>query len=125
MTVVDAEKEEIVNHFPVGRGIEGGAVHPNGKQLYVANQEDDTLFVINVETLDVEHKRCTGFVPIRIVFSPDFLLSFYHFCRLANNLASLANKINFSLVNYTFWIVNWTIWLITLIRSKGELNFYL
>ncbi|HYK75221.1 MAG TPA: YncE family protein, partial [Pseudoneobacillus sp.] len=71
ITVIDAEKEEIINHFPVGPGPEGVAVHPNGELLYVANQEDDTLFVMDTKTYKVLHKRRVGKVPVRLVFSPD------------------------------------------------------
>lgn len=71
MTVMDTTKEEIINHFPVGKGPEGVAVHPNGQHLYVANQHDNTLYVIDTDTLKVLHKRRTGACPIRIMFSPD------------------------------------------------------
>ncbi|WP_078547511.1 YncE family protein [Litchfieldia alkalitelluris] len=71
ITVVNVNKEEIINHFPVGKGPEGVAVHPNGKELYVANQEDNTLFVIDTESLETLHKRRIGTCPIRIVFSPN------------------------------------------------------
>ncbi|WP_243298288.1 YncE family protein [Bacillus litorisediminis] len=71
MTVVDVESERVLNHFPVGRGPEGVAVHPNGKELYVANQDDNNLYVIDTATLEVLHKRRLGTCPVRLVFSPD------------------------------------------------------
>jgi DNA-binding beta-propeller fold protein YncE len=37
----------------------------------VANQEDDTLYVLSTENYELKYKRRIGHVPIRIVFSPD------------------------------------------------------
>ncbi len=71
ITVVDTEKEKVVNHFPVGEGPEGTAVHAESGLLYVANQKDGTLYVIDPENYEVRYKRRLGNTPIRIVFSPD------------------------------------------------------
>lgn len=74
ITVIDVQTEEIVNHFPVGRGPEGVAVHPNGHHLYVANQEDDTLSIIDTKTYKVVQKlgnHHIGRCPVRLVFTPN------------------------------------------------------
>ncbi|MGM0510653.1 MAG: YncE family protein, partial [Thermoplasmatota archaeon] len=71
ITVVDVEKEKVVNHFPVGEGPEGTAVHPESGLLYVANQKDGTLYVIDPKDYETLYKRRLGTTPIRIVFSPD------------------------------------------------------
>ncbi|MFP3872033.1 MAG: YncE family protein [Candidatus Aenigmatarchaeota archaeon] len=71
ITVIDVEKEKIVNHFPVGGGPEGTAVDPKRGLLYVANQDDGTLYVIDPDDYDVKFKRRLGTTPIRIIFSPD------------------------------------------------------
>ncbi len=65
------EKEEIVNHFPVGEGPEGVAVHPDGETIYVANQKDDDLYIIDTENYEKLYQRRLGETPIRIVFSQD------------------------------------------------------
>lgn len=46
-------------------------MHPNGHHLYVANQEDNTLFVLDTTTYEVLHKRKIGSVPVRLIFTPD------------------------------------------------------
>ncbi|MFO8110245.1 MAG: YncE family protein [Thermoplasmata archaeon] len=71
ITEIDVDKEKIINHFPVGEGPEGVAVHPNGGTIYVANQKDDTLYVMDTETYETKHKRRLGTLPIRIIFSHD------------------------------------------------------
>ncbi|GAA0354088.1 YncE family protein [Bacillus horti] len=58
-------------HFPVGKGPEGVAVHPNGQHLYVANQDDNNLYVIDKDSFEVLFKRRIGACPVRLVFSPD------------------------------------------------------
>jgi len=71
ISVIDVEKEKVINHFPVGEGPEGTAVDPETGDLYVANQKDGTLYVIDPENYDTKYKRRVGTTPIRIVFSPD------------------------------------------------------
>lgn len=74
MTVMNVEKEEIITHFPVGRGPEGAAVHPAGEHLYVANQEDDTISIIDTRTYKEVKKLGSyhvGRCPVRLVFTPD------------------------------------------------------
>lgn len=62
ITVVHRESLEILGHFDVGKGPEGLAVHPGGNHLYVANQEDDTLYVIDTKTLKPFIKDVLGHV---------------------------------------------------------------
>lgn len=71
VTIVDALKEEVVTHLPVGKGPEGVAVHPHNNRLYVANQHDDILEIYDLVTLEKVKKVRVGRCPIRLVFSPD------------------------------------------------------
>lgn len=71
ITLFDMEKEEVLEHIPVGNGPEGLAVHPNGTDLYVANQNDNNVCVMNVTDHEVLHWMKLGTLPIRLVFSPD------------------------------------------------------
>jgi YVTN family beta-propeller protein len=71
ITRFDMEKEEVLEHIPVGQGPEGLAIHPNGAELYVANQNDDNVYVMNVSDHEVKHRLKLGSLPIRLVFSPD------------------------------------------------------
>lgn len=74
ITVMDVEREEVIHHFPVGRGPEGVAVHPSGELLYVANQEDDTISIIDTNTYKEVKKLGSyhvGRCPVRLVFTPD------------------------------------------------------
>jgi len=58
--------------IPVGKGPEGFAVSPDGKEVWAANSQDGTLSIIDlgtrkvVQTLDLQTKRTN-----RVKFSPD------------------------------------------------------
>ncbi|CAN5632090.1 hypothetical protein BH23CHL2_BH23CHL2_28550 [soil metagenome] len=71
LTVFDTETMEVVNQIRVGPGLEGVAVHPLGGTIYVANQEDDTLYVIDDRNYDRRHKLTLGRLPVRATFSRD------------------------------------------------------
>jgi YVTN family beta-propeller protein len=71
ITRFDLEREEVVEHIPVGAGPEGLAVHPAGHELYVANQHDGNLYVLSLPDHQVKHRLRVGTLPIRLVFSPD------------------------------------------------------
>lgn len=71
ITIVDAGKEEVITHLPVGKGPEGVAVDPGSKKLYVANQHDDILEIYDLDTLERTKRLRLGRCPIRLVFSPD------------------------------------------------------
>lgn len=58
-------------HIPVGRGPEGLAVHPDGKTVYIANQEDNDLWILDAKTHQQLYRRRLGGCPIRVVFTPD------------------------------------------------------
>jgi YVTN family beta-propeller protein len=71
LTVIDLEKEEVVKQLYSGKGAEGIAVSPNGKEVWVTNREDNTLAVFNTSTLGLTHTiTCENF-PIRLKFTPD------------------------------------------------------
>jgi len=71
VTIIDTSTDEIVDHFPVGKGPEGLGVHEDG-YIYVANQTDNSLYVIDETTLETKYKRRLGETPVRLVFSPDW-----------------------------------------------------
>jgi len=71
ITILDASDRTLITHLPTGRGPEGAGVHPDGESLYVANQHDNTLQIIDLETLDTTFERKIGTCPIRVAFSPD------------------------------------------------------
>ena len=70
VTLIDTATDTITSHIPVGRGPEGLAAHPEGP-VYVANQSDNTLYIIDPDTFETRHKRRLGETPVRLVFSPD------------------------------------------------------
>ncbi len=71
-TLVKADEDaHELEHIPVGRGPEGVAVHPDGKTVYIANQDDDDLWILDTQTHQQLYRRRLGRCPIRVVFSPD------------------------------------------------------
>ncbi len=71
VTVLATASQEIVDHFPVGKSPEGIAVHSHSSLLYVASQDEDILFCIDIDSYEVIHRLRLGRCPIRVVFSPD------------------------------------------------------
>lgn len=71
VTVVDLEIGRKVGDIATGAGAEGIALAPNAEEIWVGNRGDDTLSVIDPQTLDIlATVPCPGF-PIRIAFTPD------------------------------------------------------
>lgn len=66
VTVIDTLSDKIVKP-----GSEGLAMHKDGT-LYVANQEDNILYIIHLKTFEILHKRMLGETPVHLVFSPDY-----------------------------------------------------
>jgi YVTN family beta-propeller protein len=65
LTVLDLEKEKRVENIATGKGAEGVAVSTPQGQIWVTNRADDTLTVLDAETLEpVKEIPCEGF-PIR------------------------------------------------------------
>jgi YVTN family beta-propeller protein len=60
-----------VKQISVGRGPEGIAVSPDGKELWVAHRDDGWLSVIDTATDELKHKLEVGKTPIRVEFTRD------------------------------------------------------
>lgn len=71
LSVIDVAGMELVTQVAVGPGPEGVAVHPLDGSIYVANQEDGTLFVLDPETLELRYRLQLGDTPVRIAFTHD------------------------------------------------------
>lgn len=73
VSVLDLDAREQVGGFDVGAGPEGIGLHPDEEHLYVANQDDDDLHVVDVTTEDYETvvELPLDRTPVRVVFSPD------------------------------------------------------
>lgn len=71
LTVFDTEAMEVISQIRVGPGPEGVAVHPLDGTIYVANQEDDTLYVLDDRNYDRRHKLTLGSLPVRASFTHD------------------------------------------------------
>ena len=71
LTVFDTATMEVINQLRVGPGPEGVAVHPLDGTLYVANQGDDSLYVIDDRNYDRRHTLKLGSLPVRASFTHD------------------------------------------------------
>ena len=56
---------------PAGKGAEGVAVSPNGKEVWVTNRQDGTLTVHDPATLTIRRRMTSKGFPIRVVFTGD------------------------------------------------------
>jgi YVTN family beta-propeller protein len=83
VTVLSVAEMEVVHQIEVGPGPEGVAVHPLDGTLYVANQEDGTLFVIDPETYERRYTLRLGNTPVRATFTHDG-----EYCLVSNRLSN-------------------------------------
>jgi len=70
VSIYSTETQDIINHFPVGRGPEGLAIYKNG-DIYSANQDDNMVCVFDPITLKEKFRLRVGLLPIRAMFTPD------------------------------------------------------
>jgi len=63
-------KTHVVATIPVGRGPEGIALDPQSRRLYTANNDDNTVSVINTETKTVTATIAVGQMPRRLALDP-------------------------------------------------------
>ncbi len=78
VTVFDLENGDLIAQVYSGRGAEGIDVHPDGHEVWVTNRADNTITIIDTQSLEVlDVLDCEDF-PIRAKFTPDgryFLVS--------------------------------------------------
>jgi len=71
VSAIDVATRKVRATFPVGARIEGLAVSPNGREVWVGGNESHQVYVLNAETGAVQH-TIPGFgMPYRIGITPD------------------------------------------------------
>jgi YVTN family beta-propeller protein len=71
VSAIDVATRKVRATFPVGARIEGLAVSPNGREVWVGGNESHQVYVLNAETGAVLH-TIPGFgMPYRIGITPD------------------------------------------------------
>jgi len=71
VSAIDVATRQVRATFPVGARIEGLAVSPNGREVWVGGNESHQVYVLNAETGAVQH-TIPGFgMPYRIGITPD------------------------------------------------------
>ena len=71
VTVLDLVGDSIITQVYSGKGAEGAAVSPNGKELWVTNRADNTITVFDTKTFTAIQTLDCGDFPIRIKFTPN------------------------------------------------------
>jgi YVTN family beta-propeller protein len=71
VTVIDLVNDTIIAQVYSGKGAEGAAVSPCGKELWVTNRADNTLTVFDTKTFEQITTLECGDFPIRIKFTPN------------------------------------------------------
>jgi DNA-binding beta-propeller fold protein YncE len=71
VTVIDLLNDTIIAQIYSGKGPEGAAVSPNGKELWITNRADNTLTVFDTQSFELLATLVCGDFPIRIKFTPD------------------------------------------------------
>ena len=78
VTVFNMESGELLAQVYSGAGAEGIDVHPRGHEAWITNRADNTITIIDTESLEVLDTVPAGDFPIRGKFTPDgryFLVS--------------------------------------------------
>jgi YVTN family beta-propeller protein len=70
-SVLDIEAGTKLADVATGRGSEGLALAPDGREVWVAARADDTISIIDARTLEVTARLAVPGVPIRIAMTPD------------------------------------------------------
>jgi YVTN family beta-propeller protein len=68
VTVVQGRKA--IKQIPTGKGAEGIAITPDGREVWVTNREADTVSVIDVSSLEVAATLPAAQFPIRVKITP-------------------------------------------------------
>ena len=68
VTVVEGRKA--IKQIPTGKGAEGIAITPNGREVWVTNREADTVSVIDVSSLEVAATVPAAKFPSRVKITP-------------------------------------------------------
>jgi YVTN family beta-propeller protein len=69
VTVVEGRKA--IRQIPTGKGAEGIAITPDGREVWVTNREADTVSVIDTKSLKVAATIPAAKFPIRVKITPD------------------------------------------------------
>jgi YVTN family beta-propeller protein len=70
ITVIDLEKGERERSIPTGAGAEGIAVTDSGARIWVTNRDDDTVTVLDADTLETIKEMGSEGFPIRATATP-------------------------------------------------------
>ena len=71
LTVLDVMKGKQIKTIRTGGGAEAIDLSPEGKEIWVGNRAEDTISIINGETLDIIATLESKHFPIRLKFTPD------------------------------------------------------
>jgi len=85
-TVLNRSDGDVAAHVDTGEGAEGLAITPDGSEVWISNRSDDSVSIIDPETLEVVDTFAVEGFPLRIYMTPDgrtALLS----CARANEVA--------------------------------------
>ena len=69
--VFDLERGVRIANLPTGKGAEGIAVTPDGREVWVGNRAEDTVTVIAADLLVVKETLPAAAFPIRVAITPD------------------------------------------------------
>jgi YVTN family beta-propeller protein len=68
VTVIEGRKA--IKQIPTGKGAEGIAITPDGREVWVTNREADTVSVIDVSSLEIAATVPAAQFPIRVKITP-------------------------------------------------------
>lgn len=68
---IDLVKQVKIIDVATGAGTEGIALTPDGKELYVSARGDNSVAILDADTMKIEKRIEVGRFPLRIIISPD------------------------------------------------------
>jgi YVTN family beta-propeller protein len=78
VAVFDLETGKLIKYIYSGKGAEGIDTSPDGREVWVTNRDENTITIIDTQSLEVIHQLPCDDFPIRAKFTPDgkkFLVS--------------------------------------------------
>ncbi len=80
LNIIDLKNGYKVESIKVGQGVEGIGVRPNSNEVWVGNNSEHNVKIVDTKSKKVIHNFETGLMPLRISFSNDGKYAFI--CRL-------------------------------------------
>jgi YVTN family beta-propeller protein len=102
VSVIDLKQNKVIKNIPCGLKTEGIDITPDGSEIWVTNNKENTISVINTTTYQITNTLTTGKESLRLKFSIDVntvwlrILTMEPFQFMINTPKSKSKRYNFT-----------------------------